>query len=535
MGNRSDTNHIPSGKEWVFDRSHALRINAARQNFLREWLPELIRSVGLRTSLDTGCGIGHFSRFLADLGLSVAAFDGRAENIAEAQRRHPDVRFSVQDIENPSVQQLGVFDLVLCTGLLYHLENPSLAIRHLNALTGKVLVIESMVSPGNALSLNLFAESDGKDQALNLTALIPSEPCLIKMLYRYGFQWVYTLDHLPEHEDFKDGFAVFRQRTFVVASKIPLSLKALRTASEPVRENPWIKRTPGKIKRVFDFLKKSGPQKLQSLRVRAKRTWNRLFPIVPLPMRLPCGAWWLARNDVCGDKIFAGTFELKEQKFLKRFLQEGMRVLDVGAHHGFYTLTAAKRVGRSGRVIAFEPSPRERQRLILHVRMNRLANVQVEPFALGHEKAKGRLFMVKGRETGLNSLRPPVTSEPTSGVPVEVLSLDEYLKENPLPKPFDFVKIDAEGAELEVLKGAMGLLAGPARPVFLIEMEQRRTAAWGYSTAAVYSLLSERGFQWFRLSEGGSLQPCAQEDMEEENLVAIPSERIPHLNLIEKR
>jgi FkbM family methyltransferase len=57
--------------------------------------------------------------------------------------------------------------------------------------------------------------------------------------------------------------------------------------------------------------------------------------------------------------------------------------LDIGAHHGLYTLLASRRVGRRGMVVAFEPSPRERRRLAKHLRVNRCANVEVEACAVG--------------------------------------------------------------------------------------------------------------------------------------------------------
>ena len=84
-----------------------------------------------------------------------------------------------------------------------------------------------------------------------------------------------------------------------------------------------------------------------------------------------------------------------------------MIVLDIGAHHGFYTLLASRKVGKKGKVIAFEPSPRKRRKLIWHCRLNRTDNVWIESCALGSFDGEAELFLVKGKETGCNSLRPP--------------------------------------------------------------------------------------------------------------------------------
>ena len=134
--------------------------------------------------------------------------------------------------------------------------------------------------------------------------------------------------------------------------------------------------------RLYRFYRKPWHEKVRSVRFRFKRAWNHLLPFVPLPTRLPWGYLWLAYNDVCGDAIFIGSFfEEAERRFVDRFLRPGMVVLDLGAHHGFYTLLASRKVGPKGRVIAFEPSPRERRRLIWHLRLNRVSNVVVESFA----------------------------------------------------------------------------------------------------------------------------------------------------------
>jgi SAM-dependent methyltransferase len=94
-----------------------------------------------------GCGVGFFAQILAEAGLNVCGFDGRAENVAEARRRYPEIPFEQADVQDRRILELGQFDLVLCFGLLCHLENPMLAIRHLRALAGKFLLVESMCLP----------------------------------------------------------------------------------------------------------------------------------------------------------------------------------------------------------------------------------------------------------------------------------------------------------------------------------------------------------------------------------------------------
>src|SRR5260370_658370 len=167
-----------------FDQRRSLRLINARGEMIRTVVAELRAALGLTTALDAGCGIGFFAQILQECGLSVGAFDARMENVLEARKRFPEIPFEQGDIESPGILALGKFDLTLCFGLLYHLENPMLAIRHLRALTGKGLLLESMCIPGNSTGMVWREEPAAADQSLTDIALYPSEACLVKMLYR---------------------------------------------------------------------------------------------------------------------------------------------------------------------------------------------------------------------------------------------------------------------------------------------------------------------------------------------------------------
>ena len=504
---------------FVFDKPNTKRITESRINFLNQLLPKLSNSNDFKVALDAGCGVGYFSRYLADLGLQVVGIDVRPNNISEALQRHPDIKFVTQDVEDSAVKELGVFDLVLCFGLLYHMENPFLAIRNLCALTKSVLIIESMIIPGTLPAALLVDEGRGEDQSLNSIALVLSKSGLIKMLYCAGFSYVYGVNTFPDHEDFRENQASRQKRTILVAAKVPLRLELLR--QEPATKDPWCKRWGVQAERLKKFLRNPCGEKMQSVKFRFKSLWNKLLPAIPIPVRLPYGGWWLAVNDFCSDEIFMNRFEKPESFLVERFLKEGMTVLDIGAHHGFYTILASRKVGLSGRVIAFEPSPREHKRLLFHLRLNRCKNVKVESLALSGQQGEAALFVVDGRDTGCNSLRPPVVSEPTRMITVKTIALDDYLEKENVDH-VDFMKMDIEGAELEVFKQARRLLGGRSRPVILCEVDDYRTKPWGYSAQAIIELLERYGYRWLGLDKNGNLVPFEQRDSY--NVVAIPKE-----------
>jgi len=271
---------------------------------------------------------------------------------------------------------------------------------------------------------------------------------------------------------------------------------------------------------------------MHAVRYRFKVVWNWLFPRVPLPVHLPYGGWWLATNSISGDSVFAGNFEIPERKFLKRFLKRGMTVVDAGAHHGFFTVLAAKKVGATGKVIAFEPSDRERKWLLLHLRLNRvLGRVTVSPMALGKTIGKAKFFVVERLDTGCNSLRQPVVDEPIQEISASVTCLDVFLSAMNIQR-VDLIKMDVEGAELELLEGGNQLLSRQPRPIILAELADSRTKAWNYPASAIYDLLVCKGYRWYALSRDGTPFPQPRTDRFGDNFVAFPDERMSELDAL---
>jgi FkbM family methyltransferase len=508
-----------------FDQRRYLRLLDARGKTIRAVIAKLNGVLRLATALDAGCGVGFFSQILQECGLRVEGFDGRTENVIEARKRFPEISFEKGDIESADILALGKFDLTLCFGLLYHLENPMLAIRHLRALTGKGMLLESMCIPGNGAGMVWREEPAAADQSLTDVALYPSQACLVKMLYRAGFATVYRLAELPDHDDFRETPLHARRRTVLFAAVEPVRVGGFEKIAEPHGAvDPWSKITSGDgasiSTRISGFLRRPWREQYISLAQRVRR----MFPEMPIPLRLPSGAWWLAQKSALDDDLIHEGFEDAEMAFAERMLRTGMTVLDVGAHHGLYTLLASKRVGSAGRVIAFEPSARERKRLRRHLRLNRCKNVVVESCALGDKRGEADLFVVEGREDWCNSLRTPQMDARTSTERVAVEPADDALRRLRIER-VDFIKLDIEGAELSFLQGACRTLA-KSRPVILAEVQDLRCQPWGYAAREIIGFLARANYCWFALTANGILQPIStQLKTYDANLVAIPEER----------
>ena len=260
--------------------------------------------------------------------------------------------------------------------------------------------------------------------------------------------------------------------------------------------------------------------------VRIALRFRRRFPKTPIPIRLQCGSWFLVGDSYVDEAILSGGFESAEVRFVQRYLKRGMTVLDIGAHHGLYTLFASKLVGPGGKVVAFEPSPRERGQLQRNVRLNFCSNVHIERYALGSTHSQTDLYVVEWGEDGCNSLRPPVVGSKTNRVRVDVVPFDEAAARLGVTR-VDFIKLDVEGAELDVLTGASALLQSASRPVLLIEVYDIRTRPWGYEAREIVEFLDRLRYSWFQLLDNGSLRPIsAKLDVYDANLVALPTESV---------
>ena len=271
------------------------------------------------------------------------------------------------------------------------------------------------------------------------------------------------------------------------------------------------------------FLQKPWTEQKKSLYFR----WTNAFPELPVPLRLPFGAWWLVRRDNAGLPISQGQFEGSATAFLIRFLQPGMTVLDIGAHHGLYTLLASKRVGPQGKVFSFEHCTRERTALLQHLRINHCANVTVEPLAIGAACGDINLCaiaeMPNGHHGSANLAADiPVTLKPA---PTPFVKLDDWLVTKRINE-VDCIKLDVEGGELEVLKGALHLMSSSYRPAVLVDVQEVCALSWGYRCMDLVAYLRSLGFQWFKSTRDGKLMNLPSDQTEfAGSYVAVPVER----------
>ena len=256
------------------------------------------------------------------------------------------------------------------------------------------------------------------------------------------------------------------------------------------------------------------------------------YSLVPVRMKMSLNDeiqfWWsyaVPYFDATRGFFDYWGHDLGDLRFLWRNLKPGDVFLDIGAHHGVYSIVAAKRLGTNGTVVAFEPSSREYRRLRLHLRLNRLRWVRAERSLLVRQPLTRTFFQITSGDTTRGGLRPPASSDRVSEISVETTRLDDYVSQFPL-KRVDLVKLDVEGGEREVLEGA-SLVLTKFRPIFICEVLDATTQAWGYNAREIILMLQSFGFNWFEIRSDGSIVPHQIKDHYPEirNYVAVPKEK----------
>jgi FkbM family methyltransferase len=181
-----------------------------------------------------------------------------------------------------------------------------------------------------------------------------------------------------------------------------------------------------------------------------------------------------------------------EEEFTRLMLDEvapGEVFYDIGACVGVVSVHAAK---RGARVIAFEPDPSFRERIIRNLQLNELNNVTVMDFAVSDSAGSATLFT--DGVTGLSPSLRPVLQQERQCVNVPTDAIDEVLARDELPPP-DLIKLDVEGAEVHALRGMQGLLRSRAAPrAIFVELHPKFLPGFGANLKDAERLIESCGY-----------------------------------------
>lgn len=215
-------------------------------------------------------------------------------------------------------------------------------------------------------------------------------------------------------------------------------------------------------------------------------------------------------NDHIESQIFwQGVQEGDRGKLalLLRELRPDSVLFDIGANVGVVTLAAASRAPH-GKIHSFEPWPLHLKRLSANILLNGFRNIHVNPFALGKQERTSVLHIIDSVNTGMATLYPgdcSVPDQPNAQSRVSCRVLDDYVREKGVTR-VDMIKIDVEGAELEVLQGGTQTLER-FRPKIFLELNPGHLARAGASPGAVFELLRSYSYSIARIGHDAELVP----------------------------
>lgn len=204
------------------------------------------------------------------------------------------------------------------------------------------------------------------------------------------------------------------------------------------------------------------------------------------------------RGSPCMVSLNFGRYERAEFDLWRRLVPSGATVADVGANIGWYCAHMAAH-DPTARIFAFEPVPGTFEWLRRTMALNSLPNVVIEQLAIS-DRPGTLVIHVDPTIAGAASAHPTVYGDTSSPVEVRAVTLDEYAAAHNLR--LDAIKLDVEGGELAVLRGA-GRILDEHRPMVFTEMLRRHARAFGYHPNDIIALMESRGYACFRVAGVG--------------------------------
>jgi FkbM family methyltransferase len=210
-------------------------------------------------------------------------------------------------------------------------------------------------------------------------------------------------------------------------------------------------------------------------------------------------------STALGLGLYRYGYQDNDLDLVRQILQPGDVFVDGGANVGLFTLVAARQVGPSGKVLAFEPAPWSLQALRRNLAVNSYPWVDVFPVALADRAGTTELVTFQGDAAGYSSFAPP-TRAGGNLVSVTTGTLDALVSEGNR-ETLSLVKLDLEGAEYRALQGAQAILSVSA-PDFLVEVEPEHLGRQGASVGQLMELFRGAGYHGFTITKGTAGTAC---------------------------
>ena len=259
----------------------------------------------------------------------------------------------------------------------------------------------------------------------------------------------------------------------------------LRTSTQPKKDRFWLSRS------ILLTLIKHPDSILNRTTTEAKKHFLSDYFPHPIIIKTEDDIFFIARPkfDECARFLFAKAVAKWEPLSIIQ-PKENDVIVDVGANVGYYTLRLSRMVGRNGQVFAIDADPKTCEVLKKNCELNNLANVQVHNFAITDKKGTVSLYTDQ-THSGKDSIISNSADQTQDSLTVPATTLDDLLGDK-YPE-INWMKIDVEGAELRVLKGASNTLKRTRK--ILIELHEHILKQNNETPESVLEMLKKDGFR----------------------------------------
>ncbi|MBV1774386.1 FkbM family methyltransferase [Burkholderiaceae bacterium DAT-1] len=208
--------------------------------------------------------------------------------------------------------------------------------------------------------------------------------------------------------------------------------------------------------------------------------------------------------------ILDGYWEPWITNMIQKMVLPGSTIIDIGANVGYYSLIMASLTGEQGKVYSFEANPRTFDLLQKSIAINGFSSRILAEQRAVYSHSGTLTFHCYEREQGGSSINQPTCSEPYSTIEVSAISLDERFD----GQRIDLIKMDAEGAELAILKGARKLLQANPQINIVTEINKGALESAGHSVAKLLQFAAEQGFSPLLIATDGTLKEVDAPELE---------------------
>lgn len=223
-------------------------------------------------------------------------------------------------------------------------------------------------------------------------------------------------------------------------------------------------------------------------------------------------------NFIDASIYFSGDYESYLKTHYKQLIKPGDYVIDVGANIGFHSMYFAELAGQDGKVFAFEPIQQNYRALISNLDLNHFKQVIPEQIALANENKEIEIHI---DPTITNPGAYNLLSKGIKNTRIICKKGDEFLKDRGIDK-INFIKIDVEGYEHEVLKGLKNTIVRE-RPVIIFEYDRNYQLKMNSSAAEIFEFFKDLNYEFNKIDGYGNKTPFFYNDqIQGAEILALP-------------